>query len=85
MEKMDHKYVCKGDGIFNVNTGLVVPEDEWIVFRAKDTAVPMMLEFYRQACKDLGCNNNHIRSIEDLINRVDNFQDKHPERCRVPD
>ena len=79
--KMDHKY----NGEIFKNDGTVVPEDEWIVFRAKDQVVPMMLDFYLMKCIELNANSFHVKEIELLINRVNQFQYANPKRCKVPD
>lgn len=82
MDKMDLKYHGK---VFNTETGEVVPDDEWIVFRAKDKAVPYMLDAYEEACMRLMCDKNHLERIAKLKTRVLNFQVNYPERCKIPD
>lgn len=82
MKKMDQKY---GGSVYKIANGEVVPPDEWIVFRAKDLAVPYMLEAYAVRCSHLGCNPDHMKAISDLKMRVLEFQRQYPERCKVPD
>lgn len=41
---------------------------------AKDAAVPAALRAYRNACEQLGCDRNHILSVELLIERVEQYQ-----------
>lgn len=81
MEKVDRKYhgqVFKADGT-------PVPEEEIIVFRATDKAVPEMLEAYYNKCKELGADVEHLTAVNLLYKRVISFQEENPERCKVPD
>lgn len=79
--KMDQKY--KGE-VFK-NNGTPVPEDEWIVFRAKDLALVETLEAYHCICTKLYCPNEHLDGIIRLKDRVVEFQNNNPERCKIPD
>lgn len=62
--------------------GKVYTEHDGMFFTAKDAALPAALKAYREQCVELGCGNEHIESIDLLINRVDAYQRK--ER-KVPD
>lgn len=64
---MDGKYAGE---IRKADTGEVVPADEWILFRAKDDAVPAMLRAY---------------AIALLHHRVLDWRSAHPDLCKVPD
>lgn len=66
------------------NDGTRVPEEERIVFRAKDRAVPFMLEAYAAECKKIGCSNFHVEEILLLRDRVIHYQ-RSTGFCKIPD
>lgn len=49
-------------------------EKNAILFCAHDAAVPAMLQFYRDECKSLGSNPEHMESIGLMIDRVEGYQ-----------
>lgn len=59
-------YIAKADG-----SGMVT---DWIIFRAQDKAVLPMLRQYFKICKKLGCEQQHLDGIKELINRVEGYQ-----------
>jgi hypothetical protein len=65
--------------------GKEIPEDEFIVFRPADNAVPAMLHFYEQECARRGADLAQIKAVEDLFQRVVLWRAAHPERCKVAD
>lgn len=82
MQKMDLKF----SGIITKNKdNTVVPQDQWIVFLAKDDAFPETLKFYYYECKRLGADERQLEAIGDLISRVETWRYNHRELCKVPD
>jgi hypothetical protein len=79
--KMDRKY----KGRVYKNDGSLVPDDEWIVFRAKDRCVPEMLIGYIGYCYEQRVDIEHITGMMELLSRVMRFQLDNPERCKFPD
>jgi hypothetical protein len=65
--------------------GSEIPEDEYIVFRPHDDAVPMMLVFYRDLLVNQGASVEQLRAVADLQGRVEAWRKAHPERCKVAD
>jgi hypothetical protein len=63
----------------------IVPEDEWIVFLAKDNALLPMLKFYREECERIGADLKHLYGIDHLIAKVGAWRYRNPEKCKVPD
>lgn len=61
----------------------VYTQDNGVVFVAKDKALPATLKFYREECKRLGSNPEHLESIDLLIKRVEEFQANN--EVKVPD
>jgi len=68
--RIDRKYYGE---VFK-NDGTLVPEEEMIVFRAKDRAVPAMLQFYADECRSIGCSDFHVEQMLVLKERVTHFQ-----------
>jgi len=58
----------------NPCSGNIHTEDDSILFSAKDGALPDTLMFYKERCKELGSDENHLESIDLLINRILDFQ-----------
>ena len=54
----------------NPCSGHIHTEDDSILFSANDGALPDTLMFYKDRCKELGADENHLESIDLLINRV---------------
>lgn len=65
--------------------GKEIPEDEFIVFRPGDNAIVPMLCFYRGKITELGASREQITAVDRLIDRVLDWRDQHPDRCKVPD
>lgn len=65
--------------------GREIPEDEFIVFRPHDNAVPEMLVCYRNLLIGQGASAEQIAAVIDLELRVGAWRAKHPERCKVAD
>lgn len=80
-EIVDHKYhgvIYKSETDEEVNA-------PWILFLAKDNAVPDMLQFYYNRCEAIGASREHLEGIEGLIDRVDIWRQRNPDKCKVPD
>ena len=80
--KLDAKF--HGVIVKNKN-GTVVPQDQWMVFLAKDNAVPAMLEFYEQECERQGAAPEQVAAVRAMRARVDAWRREHPELCKAPD
>ena len=63
----------------------IVPQDEWIVFLAKDCAVPEMLRFYYTRCRQLGASEEQLEAIAQLHARVNAWRNSNLDKCKVPD
>jgi hypothetical protein len=82
MVKLDAKFTGV---ITKVKDGSVVPDDEWMVFLAKDNAFPAALAYYRARCVGLGCDTEQIEAIDRGIDRVNVWRANNPRRCKTPD
>jgi len=67
----------------NPVNGKIYTEENAILLCAKDAAVPSALAAYLEECVVLGANREHIESIELLISRVEDYQEKI--EWRIPD
>lgn len=77
---IDRKFVLLA---VNPCNGNIYTEANALLLCAKDKAVPFALREYRRACIRLGCNGEHIESLDLLITRVDNYQRE--VESRIPD
>ena len=82
MEKLDGKFYGR---IWKEKDGTEVPPDQFIVFLAKDRALIPTLEFYRSECERIGCGIPQLMAINDLLCRVQKWQDEHPAKMKLPD
>lgn len=80
--KLDAKF---SGHIFKAKDGTMVPEDEYIVFLAKDNAFLPALNFYWEECKRQGADVEQLRAVSGLIDRVMEWRDTNRSRCKTPD
>lgn len=81
-QKLDAKF--KGD-LWKAKNNQHVPDDEWIVFLAKDDAFFAVLPVYREKCKELGCDDEQMAALDKMIERVTEWRKANPDRCKKPD
>ena len=81
-KKLDAKF---SGVIFKVKDGSIVPDDEYMVFLAKDNAFPATLEFYRNECVRLGADQEHVDAVNRTIDRLIGWRRDNADRCKVPD
>lgn len=63
----------------------IEPPDGWMVFVARDNALPDTLKFYKGKCIELGAGHEQIAAIDVLISRVAEWRTKNPDKLKVPD
>lgn len=63
----------------------IVPEDEYVVFLAKDNAFASILPKYREACVKLGADKEQIMAVDHMIERLTRWRDDNQNRLKVPD
>lgn len=80
--KLDAKF--HGE-IRKVKNDAIVPEDEYVVFWAKDNAFAATLPHYLDYCISLGCDAEQIAAVERMIERVNEWRIIHYERLKNPD
>lgn len=82
VQKLDKKFY---GSIYKVKDNTRVPEDQYVVFLAKDTAFAEALPAYRAACERLGADATQLLMTDNMIARVLGWREAHPELCKVPD
>lgn len=81
--KLDKKFYGT---IYKVKNGQRAPDDEWLVFLAKDTAFAEgALPAYLEKCVELGCDDVQLEKVRQMIANVNAWREAFPERCKVPD
>jgi hypothetical protein len=79
--KLDAKFTGE---IRKIKNGAVVPEDEYVVFLAQDTAFYLTLPTYRRKCIELGCDPEQIAALDRMWARLTDWRSDNPDRCKVP-
>jgi hypothetical protein len=82
MKKLDGKF---SGVIIKSSDSSIVPDDQYMVFLAKDDALPPTLEFYEKECERIGAAPEQIAAIRALRARLQVWREAHPELCRTPD
>lgn len=82
LEKLDAKF---SGVIFKIKDGSIVPDDQYMVFLAKDNAFAEMLPMYRAKCIDLGADQEHIAAVDRTIERLKKWRAANVLACKVPD
>ena len=81
MEMVDHKYT----GEVRKTSDKSQVDTPWILFLAKDDAVPDTLHYYQKKCEELGASPEHVEGIRQLRQRVAEWRETHFEQCKTPD
>jgi hypothetical protein len=82
MTKLDAKFYGE---IRKVKDDSIVPDDEYMVFLAKDNAFPNTLEYYLATCRRLRCDKEHLASVERTLERLYAWREANPYRLKNPD
>ena len=80
--KLDRKFKAT---VFKVKDGSYVPEDQWVVFLAKDNAFLPTLSFYLEECARQGADERQLAAVRLLIAQVETWRAANPDKCKVPD
>jgi hypothetical protein len=82
MTKLDLKFY--GD-IFKAKDSSRVPDDEYVVFLAKDNAFAAVLPLYLEQCIAMDADEEQIQEVTAMIGRLDAWRAANPHRCKTPD
>lgn len=80
--KLDAKFYGE---IHKVKDNSIVPDDEYVVFLAKDNAFVAILPEYLDMCEVLGCDPEQIDAVVRMIDRVRLWRARNPDRLKKPD
>lgn len=80
--KLDAKFY--GD-VRKVKDDSRVPDDEYVVFLAKDNAFAAVLPDYRRKCVELGCDAEQIAAVDRMIGRLEAWREANQHRLKNPD
>jgi hypothetical protein len=80
--KLDAKF--QGE-IRKVKDGSIVPEDQYVVFLAKDNCFADVLPIYLAKCIKAGCDDEHVDSVLRMIRRVSRWRAENPLKLKRPD
>jgi len=80
--KLDAKFY---GAIYKAKDGSSVPDDQYMVFLAKDNAFPATLQFYLDECVRLGADQEHCESVMRTQRRLKEWREANPDMCKVPD
>lgn len=82
--KLDAKTYIEGH-LRKVKDDSIIPDDEWVVFYARDDCLPSLLALYEQMLRDRKADDRQIEAVRRLRGRVITWRQIHPEKCKVPD
>jgi hypothetical protein len=71
--------------IVKVKDNTIVPDDEYVVFLAKDTAFADTLPTYLKNCIKLGADEDQIASVRRMIERLTVWRASNISRLKTPD
>lgn len=80
--KLDAKF---SGVIVKVKDNTIVPDDEYVVFLAKDNAFAAILPNYRDKCKEMGADAEQIAAVDRMIERLGTWRARNQHRLKVPD
>lgn len=79
---LDGKFVGT---VFRRRDQEVIPPDQFMVFLAKDNALPLTLRFYKAACQVIGAEAEQLNAVDRLIHRVDVWRHHNMDKTKIPD
>lgn len=82
MKKLDAKFY---GSLFKAKDNSPVPDDQYVVFLAKDNAFANILPQYRDECVRLGAEPEQIAAVDAMIARLTEWRAAYPALCKVPD
>lgn len=63
----------------------ILADDEYVVFLAKNTAFANILPAYLAECRDLGCDEEQIIAVSQMIERLREWRSTNFHRLKKPD
>lgn len=80
--KMDAKFYGE---IKKVKDDSIVPEDQYVVFLAKDNAFFSTVPYYMLQCMQFGCDQEHLEAVLRMYLRMRKWRLDNPGKLKTPD
>lgn len=80
--KLDGKFYGE---VRKVKDDSLVPDDEFVVFLAKDNAFAAILPVYRDKCIEFGCDMEQVQAVNRMIDRLQEWRRANHHRLKNPD
>lgn len=80
--KLDAKFYGE---IRKVKDDTIVPDDEYVVFLAKDNAFAEILHEYLAACARHGCDLDQLSAVTRMMKRIEDWRAQNPSKLKAPD
>ena len=80
--KLDAKFYGE---IRKVKDDSLVPDDEYMVFLAKDDAFAAVLPLYLEQCLALEADDEQVAAVRRAIRRLEHWRIANPDRLKTPD
>jgi len=82
--KLDGKFSCDGQGVFNTVSGERIPSDEPLfLLRGRDHHALSAIHHYIEVCAS-DCNDLHLAALSQTEHKFARFAVEHPERMKEP-
>lgn len=80
-----NRFAVRDNEIVKLSNGEILPRDEPLfLVRARDSLALPCLRQYRNLATGAGCNQYLLDLLEEMIAAFERFQNKHPERMKLP-
>jgi predicted transcriptional regulator len=67
-------------------TETTIPRDEpWFVIRGKDQLAPTVVRDYATRAEFERCDEDFVRQVNEAADHIEQWQEEHPDRTKVPD
>lgn len=82
MIKLDAKFYGE---IRKAKDNSLVPDDQYVVFLAKDNAFAKLLPLYLIECRTQHCDKAQLDAVQAMIDRVNAWREANPDKLKTPD
>ena len=82
MKKLDAKFLGP---ITKVKDDSTVPDDQWMLFLAKDNAFALTAPYYLLQCIKLKCDAEQIAQVAEALGRLYRWRANNPDKLKNPD
>lgn len=84
VRQINGKYETSGD--ITKLDGTPIPVDEpLMLFRGKDAVLPQLIEDYKRLCQEAGSPAEHLKTLDEAIERIKSWQAANAGSVKTPD